>query len=728
MTTLGSLSVGLLVLALVAAVGIAVLARRRRRSSRGPEQPRTVADLVKMREAAAQAEAQAGGEASETASAAAAEPSAGSEPADEPTEVVATEQAAPEDASPRVAAESEAEAGEAPDPAPPLTTPASLQDTPWARAARMADPQGEWTASARAAREREATSGPRPVPSVAPQRPAPAKPPIPPSRPHLSLLHADRPGHETTTITRLPPALAQSVAGSPPPVADATATPAEQPPAAEAMPQQVAEAPAEAAAVRGEQNPADGATLTPSAPQQDAEIQAASHNEAAPVSSAPQQAAETPPAAQAASAVSVSQVGEVPAASAEEATLTAAAPQQIGEEPAGAALPPAVEEEQPHEIGSDPSDPSDEVTGPIVLPMLPHAQGRPAEDETVAIGRGFGAAPTVDRTQGFAAQPPGPTRPMLPDEPTARFEPLGSAPADAVRLEVGASGADDVEDGGGSAPQDGETPFGEAPVEPAVAPVDGHAVAANGAVLAPARVAGRARRSPADTAAEQAAADLALLRTFGVAGPGHTAAADDTEIALEGCGTDDAEPSGGVAQPVSFRVVGRDGRALAGASVTLLDDHGREIAGTVGDEHGAGTLTARRPGGYMLVTAAAGYQPGAVAIAVSDAVVDAEIPLTRSASIAGSVGGVDGPIVGAQLVLVQDGEIIETAESGADGAYRFADLAAGEYGLSVSACEWEPAAVVLRLIDEVDLRHDIDLDPAGLSAGGATGDVMIGHR
>jgi hypothetical protein len=310
---------------------------------------------------------------------------------------------------------------------------------------------------------------------------------------------------------------------------------------------------------------------------------------------------------------------------------------------------------------------------------------------------------------------------------------------------------DDAE-GGGSAPQDRVTTFDDAPVEPVVAlvgaavvgngmaavptnghaaaPTNGHAAApTNGAapVPTPARVAGRVRRSPADTAAEQAAADLALLRTFGVAGPGHTAAADDTEIELEGCGTDDAEPSAGAAQPVSFRVVGRDGRGLAGASVTLLDDHGREIAGTVADNHGAGTLTARRPGGYMLVTAAAGYQPGAVAIAVSDAAVDTEIPLTRSASIAGSVGGEDGPIVGAQLVLVQDGEIVETAESGADGAYRFADLAAGEYGLSVNASEWEPAAVVLRLVDEVNLRHDVDLDPAGLPTGGANDDVMIGH-
>ena len=98
----------------------------------------------------------------------------------------------------------------------------------------------------------------------------------------------------------------------------------------------------------------------------------------------------------------------------------------------------------------------------------------------------------------------------------------------------------------------------------------------------------------------------------------------------------------------------------------------------------------------MLVTAADGYQPGAITIAVTDEPVDAEIPLTRSASLAGTVGGEDGPIVGAQLALVQDGEIVDTTQSTADGAYRFRDLAAGEYGLSVTAHECEPAALVLR--------------------------------
>lgn len=240
------------------------------------------------------------------------------------------------------------------------------------------------------------------------------------------------------------------------------------------------------------------------------------------------------------------------------------------------------------------------------------------------------------------------------------------------------------------------------------------------------RAAGRARRSPGATAAEQTAADLALLRTFGVNGRSH-AADEETELRLFGASAADEPPPGG-AQSVAFRVTHRDGHRVAGASVTLLDDHGREIAVTVTDADGRGALTAQHSGGYLMVTAAAGYQPGAMAIA-PDGPVDVEVQLTRSASITGAVSGEDGPIVGVAVDLVQDGEIVDTAVSAADGVYRFTDLAAGEYGLSVSAPECEPTAVVVRLAEEVALRRDLELDPAGLPSDDAVdGDVMSGRR
>ena len=199
------------------------------------------------------------------------------------------------------------------------------------------------------------------------------------------------------------------------------------------------------------------------------------------------------------------------------------------------------------------------------------------------------------------------------------------------------------------------------------------------------------------------------------------------EVALEGVAAAPAppEPSDGRGRRVGFRVIGRDGAGVPGAGVTLLDDRGCEAAGAVADADGRGSAVAPRPGSYVLVSAAPDHQPGAVAITVSGEPVTAEILLARSASLAGTVRGEDGPVVGARLTLLQDGEIVDSARTGPGGGYRIADLAAGEYGLSVTAIECEPATLVVTVPEETDLRCDVELDPEGLTRP-ADG-LMIGH-
>jgi hypothetical protein len=258
------------------------------------------------------------------------------------------------------------------------------------------------------------------------------------------------------------------------------------------------------------------------------------------------------------------------------------------------------------------------------------------------------------------------------------------------------------------------------PAEPSDAAPAPHPTAnENRPIPTPARMAVRARRTPMATRAQQAAADPAFLRTFGVRPP----TPDEPEIAFEGRKPDD-EPPAGTAQPVTVHVLARDGNGIPGATVTLLNDHGHETANTCTTHDGRGVLIARHTGGYMLVITADGYQPGAITVAIADGPVDAEIPLTRSATLAGIVGGEDGPVVGAQLALMQDGAIVDTAKSGPDGTYRFRDLSLGEYGLSVSAHEREPAALVVDIADEANLRQDVELLPSGLSSA----DLIIGPR
>lgn len=249
-------------------------------------------------------------------------------------------------------------------------------------------------------------------------------------------------------------------------------------------------------------------------------------------------------------------------------------------------------------------------------------------------------------------------------------------------------------------PGAGDTPWNRA------ARMAGQDVPLLPAPAGPAAPAARARRTEAETAAEQAATDLALVRTFGINGstPRPPAAAPTSTRCS------------GRMQPVRFRAVDRDGTAVAGASVTLLDDRGRQTSTAVAAGDGRGELCAPAPGSYMIVSAAADHQPGVVAIVVADAPVEADVLLARSASLSGSVFGEDGPIAGARLTLVQDGEVVDAVESATGGAFRIADLAAGGYTLSAAAEGCAPRAVEFQVPDGADLRHDVDLDPAGLPA------------
>jgi hypothetical protein len=111
---------------------------------------------------------------------------------------------------------------------------------------------------------------------------------------------------------------------------------------------------------------------------------------------------------------------------------------------------------------------------------------------------------------------------------------------------------------------------------------------------------------------------------------------------------------------------------------------------------------------------------------VADAPIEADVLLARSASVSGAVHGEDGPIAGARVTLVQDGEIVDAVDTDADGGYRMEDLGAGEYGLSVAAAGCEPIAALLRVPDETDLRHDIDLDPADLPVATGSDDDRVG--
>ncbi|MEJ3652325.1 carboxypeptidase-like regulatory domain-containing protein [Actinomycetes bacterium KLBMP 9759] len=246
----------------------------------------------------------------------------------------------------------------------------------------------------------------------------------------------------------------------------------------------------------------------------------------------------------------------------------------------------------------------------------------------------------------------------------------------------------------------------------------------------------RPRLTDEEAAAEQEAADRSLLRTFGFA--------EATEVAEPvqaiapviplnpPAAAQVVEASDGEEKlRVVFRVVGRDHAGVPGAAVALLDDHGREKATSSTSADGSGTLVAPHPGSYVLVATADGFEPGAVAVTVADPDTSAEILLTRSASLSGTVFGEDGEIVGARVTLSQDGEIVDAVNTDQEGAYRVTGLAAGEYSVSVAAHDCETVTATVEVGDESAVVHNVDLEPAGVPpvpTGGDPDDAMLGRH
>lgn len=367
------------------------------------------------------------------------------------------------------------------------------------------------------------------------------------------------------------------------------------------------------------------------------------------------------------------------------------APVTPAEAEAPAPIAPAEPESHP-DLPQEPEAPAAEVppqpvrTEPDAVAEAPAEEAEPIPAEPVAQAEAVWIEPE-------AVAPPEP----VPAEPVVRPEAVWIEPEAVAR----------------SAEPDGEIPS------------EGDAPAVEDASEAPRR----SRQTPDEKAAEQAAADLALLRTFGFADP---AARPDSSavVAMEHPEDPETPVEAGAAQPVRYRVVRRDGTVVGGATVTLLDDRGGDVAAGAADAEGRGEVIAPAPGGYVLVSTAAGHQPGAVAITVAGPAPETDVLIARSASVSGSVRGEDGPVKGARVTLVQDGEAVDAVDTDAEGAYVIGDIGAGEYGLSVKAPGYEPVAALLEVAEEADVRHDIGLEQASSVADGdpAQDDAMSGLR
>jgi EmrB/QacA subfamily drug resistance transporter len=171
---------------------------------------------------------------------------------------------------------------------------------------------------------------------------------------------------------------------------------------------------------------------------------------------------------------------------------------------------------------------------------------------------------------------------------------------------------------------------------------------------------------------------------------------------------------------VHGHVRGGDGIPVTAAALTLIDLGGRQIDRATTRTDGRYSLTAPDPGPYMLITAADGHQPQAATVVVGHEPLSYDVTLSGTSGLAGVVrSATTGERVRGAMVVVTDahGEVVTSAETGADGEFAFDDLASGTFVVVVSAAGHRPGALPADVAGQGITRCEVEL-PAGARVHG----------
>ncbi|MET9775179.1 MFS transporter [Streptomyces sp. NPDC006367] len=155
------------------------------------------------------------------------------------------------------------------------------------------------------------------------------------------------------------------------------------------------------------------------------------------------------------------------------------------------------------------------------------------------------------------------------------------------------------------------------------------------------------------------------------------------------------------------------GRPVRDAMVIVTDVRGDLLATTATGETGEFSLAELVPGTVTVAVNAAGYRPRALPVEVGGTgVTRVEVDLQAGAAVQGVVRAPHGPLADARVTLVDAaGNVVGTATTGADGAYAFTDLDAGDY--TVIATGYPPVATSLTVTGPGADGHDIELAHPG---------------
>ncbi|MFI1253074.1 MFS transporter [Streptomyces netropsis] len=153
-----------------------------------------------------------------------------------------------------------------------------------------------------------------------------------------------------------------------------------------------------------------------------------------------------------------------------------------------------------------------------------------------------------------------------------------------------------------------------------------------------------------------------------------------------------------------------DGTPVREAMVTLTNVHGEVVASTRTGREGGYVISELVSGEYTLAASAPAFRPAALPVTVQSArETRQDIELAGGAVLRGTVrAGAGRPVEDARVTLLDaGGNVVDTATTGADGAFRFVDLSAGEY--TVVATGYPPVATVLQIAGGGRTERDLQL-------------------
>jgi len=138
---------------------------------------------------------------------------------------------------------------------------------------------------------------------------------------------------------------------------------------------------------------------------------------------------------------------------------------------------------------------------------------------------------------------------------------------------------------------------------------------------------------------------------------------------------------------VSGRVDGPDGQPLAGATVTVAEFAGGQVAHTTTGPDGEFRLPLPAGGAFLLICAADDHQPAAVLVNAGVGEVRRVLALAGAGRIEGRITDRQNrPIGGASVTLTDlGGTVVATATTDVEGHYRLSGLDQADYMLTATA-------------------------------------------